>query len=256
MDNKLHIHFTGGNIEPGIIRSRELARVITAFEDAIASVVAQEHPGLRAEQIAVALEGVAQGSLLLEFAAPVGQPVYDAAHKLFSAIQNREWGSVPAASLRGTRKIREFAKRHDCVAQLSTTYGDTSVSAVLDEGTNIPASAVVYGETELIGEVARAGGVEPRVAFKTIQGQTLFCKTTRALAKELAHSLYEQIHVAGVATIDFETLDIMDFEITRLISSPVLPPLQAFGEIRQEFGAHFMGIQDVDEWVHQTRHGE
>ncbi|MEM7126266.1 MAG: hypothetical protein AAF702_08075 [Chloroflexota bacterium] len=254
MTNRLQIHFTGGDIAPATTGAKDLAKVLTAFEAAIAAVAAQER-GVKAEQVIVSLSGIQEGSLNLEFDSPWAQPVYEAADLLLSSIENKEWGRVPAPALRGVREIVSFTKSHKCTAHLSSMHDSKRVSTVLTPELKIPVSAIIYGETELTGTVTRVGGADPKVGFRTIQEQLLFCPTTTQLAKELAQYLYEEITVAGVATLDFETLAITDFEITRFIAQRTLSPSQGFKELRKNFGHYFDDIADVDAWSHEIRHG-
>jgi hypothetical protein len=105
----------------------------------------------------------------------------------------------------------------------------------------------------LIGEVKRVGGVEPKVTFQTIQGQTLYCTVTEELAKELAHHLYQEVKVRGAARWNSYTFSIEEFFITALLTYQPTPPAQAFQRLRESYGHYFDEISDANTWVHQLR---
>ena len=254
-EHGLQISFTGGDVSPATTRAKDLAQVITAIEDAVAITVIQDHAELRAENIVVGLTSIEEGSLHLGFTAPLEEPVYQAAHKLVAAVQNGDWSLVRPAALRKVKDIRRFAAKHNCIAQIRTRHANQSAVAVLTSDTQIPDAANIYGETELVGEIKRVGGVDPKVTFQTTQGQTLYCPTTETLAKELAHYLYERVKVIGVATVDFETLTVVDFEITRFASRRNTSLGIAFAQISKQYGRYFDEIDDVDAWCADVRHG-
>lgn len=50
-DKRIEIRLTGAAVAPGLLRSRELAEVITAVEEMIAAVVEQENPEIKSEEV-------------------------------------------------------------------------------------------------------------------------------------------------------------------------------------------------------------
>lgn len=72
---------------------------------------------------------------------------------------------------------------------------------------------ILTGETTLYGEVKRVGGFKPRVVLKTIQGDTIYCDASKALAQELGRRLYTEVGVRGQAKWNMQTLRIDAFII-------------------------------------------
>ncbi len=253
--NELSLRFVGPQIAPDQIRARDLARILGAYEGALADLVARVTAGVRSEQVTVSLTDIRAGSLDLTFTPALDEPIYRAAYELIEALQRQEWGRLPFSVLNHVREILNFNRRYGCTAYLHVGYANEAISAVLEPDTVVPTAALLYGETQLVGEVRRVGGAEPKVEFRTVQGETLFCTTSEDLAKELGHYLYEQVEVAGVAEWNFSTSEIAEFEIRRLVAARRPKPAQAFKQLRQQFGHLFEKIDDVDAWTRQTRHG-
>lgn len=253
MNDDLTIRFTGNHIQPGHVRSRELGDVIAAFEEAIAAVVVRAHPELKTEQIIVGLATIHDGSIGLAFAAPLGDPVYRAAHQLIGAVQAHDWAGLPWDALKPLREVLKFVTRHQCVADLAVHHDGLVAAAAITTATEIPRAATLRGTTTLYAEVKRAGGMEPRVMLQTLSGRTLFCDTSEEIAKALGARLYEHVGVVGYAEWDYQTLEVIGFEITEVLSYRRTSPVEAFQSLRQEFGHYFDAIEDPEAWVHELR---
>jgi hypothetical protein len=119
----------------------------------------------------------------------------------------------------------------------------------------IPPAVTLYGQTQIIAEVKRVGGKEPRVMLETLKGDTIDCETTAEIAKLLGNHLYQQVKLTGAAQWDFETLSIIDFEISAVLPYKRVSPAQAFAAVREQFGPYFDQIEDPNEWAAQARHG-
>lgn len=250
--NQLNLRFVGEEISPLGIRSRELANIISAFEGAVAELVARQHPTLRVETIAVSLVDVRDASLGLTFDSDLGELVYPAGLKLATVIEHRQWSELPIASLKHVRKLLDVTKRWRCTAELRTVHNDITALAVLSPDIDIPDTATLYGKTTLIGDVKWVGGAEPRVMFTTVHGETLYCDVDEQLAKELAQHLYETVQLTGLVQWNFETLEVMEFEITEFVTH-VGRPKASFEALRERFGDYFDDIDDVDSWADNVR---
>ena len=252
MTNQLSLRFVGEEVSPLGIRSRELANIISAFEGAVAELVVRQHPTLKVESIAVSLVEVHDASLGLTFDSDVGELVYPAGLKLAAAIEQRQWSELPIASLRYVRKLIDVTKRWRCTAELRAMHNAATVLTVLSPDIDIPDTATLYGKTTLIGDVKRVGGAEPRVMFTTIHGETLYCDVDEQLAQELAQYLYETVQLTGLVQWNFETLEVMEFEITEFVAH-VGKPKASFEALRERFGDYFDDIDDVDSWADNVR---
>jgi len=256
MSNNLELRFIGKNIKPAGERAHDIGEVIGAFEEAIAAIVLRQHPRLKRDSIAVSLVAIGNESIGLVFEPNLDDFTFLATRKLVEAIQNKEWAVLPSGTRSALRKILRFVNKKECVAQFKVAHNDEVVSTMLAPNTIIPASVSLFGETEIFGEVKRVGGSEPKVEIKTLQGETLYCNATEAIAKQLGSRLYEQVGVYGVAEWNFETLEIEEFEITRVSDYAYVSPNDAFEKLSGSFSSYFESITDVEHWAHEVRHVE
>ena len=68
MKRLFQLRFTGGGVKPDAVPARELAELIIAAEEAIASVALQRNPALNPDEIVVGLVQIEEKSLGLSFA--------------------------------------------------------------------------------------------------------------------------------------------------------------------------------------------
>jgi len=244
-----------GDIEPLRLRAHDLGEIISSYEDALAAVVARRHPTLKPETITVGLVSVDEGSVALAFDAPLPEFVYPAALEVTRAIASQAWADLPLRAVKPIRKIVQFLRQRNLTAQFHTVVGADAASAVITKDTNIPPAVTLYGQTEIIAEVKRVGGKEPRAMLETLQGDTLYCVTTAEIAKQLGNYLYQQVRVSGAAEWDFETLALAEFEIAAVLPYQRTSPTKAFAAVREQFGAHFDQIDDPNAWASQVRQG-
>jgi hypothetical protein len=255
MNDGIELRFTGEITTVGL-RSKDIGEVITALEDAVAAIASDKNPGLRRDSIPLSLVKVEEGSIVLTFDTNVRDLVFPATFLLSDMIQGSRWSDLPLRALQNVRELIRFVRRHKCLAQLQVRQAGRTSTVVLSPDVQIPDSVTLFGETELYGEVKRVGGVEPKVELKTLQGETLYCETTEEIAKELGNHLYEQVKVYGAAQWNSETLEIIEFEIHRVVQYQPTSPAQAFREIRRDFGHLFDDIEDPNAWVNKIRYGE
>lgn len=125
--------------------------------------------------------------------------------------------------------------------------------AEMTAATEIPEPAKVRGETTLYGEVQRVGGATPKVQFRSIDGDLIYCDATRELTREAAVRLYEQVGLRGEAEWDLKTLRVTSFTIEEILSFEDVGVPSAFAELREIVGRYFDEISDVDAFVEQLR---
>ena len=216
---------------------------------------ARRHPGIKPESIAVGLVQVGAGSVALTFDAALPEYVYPAALDITRAIATASWADLPLRAVKPLRKLVQFLRKKDLAVHFHTVYGAETAAAVVTKTTDIPPAVTLYGQTEIVAEVKRVGGKDPRAMLETLQGDTLYCETTAEIAKLLGNHLYEQVRVSGAAQWDFENLSITDFEINAVLPYKRVAPAAAFAAIRERFGAYFDQIDDPNKWASDNRHG-
>lgn len=255
MSDLLTIRFTGSdNVKPPEIRSRDIAQIIEAYEDAIVSIALEEHPELRKDAIRVSLIEIQDASVGLIFRPNLPQISFPAALKINEAIKHGSFFILNERARECLRKISNFTKKHQCEAVFIAETEERQTQATLAPTIEIPRAYNLKGETVLYGEVKRAGGIEPTVWIQTIDGETLYCPTTTVIAVQLGKMLYEQVAVMGHATWDFETFQVKEFTIQEVLTDYRKTSLPtAFAHLREIAGEAFDKIVDVNQYVKSLR---
>lgn len=256
-ENELTLRFTGvADIKPQAVRASELAEIITAFEAAITNTVIARDPALKREQLVVPLVALTDQSIGLVFAPNLPDLTLAAATRIAEAIVHNNFTTLPIATLKPLRTLLWFVRAYRCIAELRVVRANQVQVAALTPETQIQAASTLRGETVLYGEVVRVGGVEPKVEIRTLQGKTLFCPTTTAIAVQLAGRLYQQVGVYGEAEWNVETLEIEEFSIQQVSPYGKIPLHQAFTQLRESANSVYDAQEDVSAYMTAVRYEE
>lgn len=253
-DKRIEIRLVGEGIAPGLIRSKEVAEVITAVEEMIAAMVEHENPDVKADQILVGLSAVTGGSMTLIFTPNMEALTVPAAEMVMGAIAAQQFDMLPHGSLAALRSLHSFTRQHQAVTEFRTLNGASVLLAEITPQTAIPEPAYVTGVTTLYGDILRVGGSEPKVVFRNVSDNELvYCSATREMTRQAATRLYERVGLRGEAAWDSETWELASFRIDEILDYEDVGIVQAFAELRESVGAYFDQIDDVDAFVEQLR---
>lgn len=245
----------GDGISPGKLRSKEIAEIIESVEDMIASTVVQDHPELKKESIIIGLRGVREGSIGLEFSPNLEELTLPATYRITRSIVQDDFTSLSNNTLTSLRKLSAFTRRHNCRAEFSTLNGKIEALAVVTPETKIPERYSISGETSLYGEITRVGGAEPKIQFKTLEGEIIYCSTDREIARKAGTKLYNRVEIQGVAEWNSETLKIETFHVTDISDYEEIRLSEAFEELSDLIGNSLDYIDNVDDFVSEIRYG-
>lgn len=250
----VEVRFAGNNIKPDKIRSKELAELIASYEDAIASILVHENPELSKDTITVSLVAIGKSSIGLQFLPNLEELTFPAASRIAKSISRNDYSDLPHHAVESLRSISSFTKRHGCDAEFRAVNGESKVEATLHPTTVIPTTPKLIGETILYGEVKRVGGASPRVMITTLEGDTVYCDLSEALAIELGHRLYTDVGLKGKATWNAKTLELDAFVVESITDYSSISAPDAFAELRDLIGDDFADIEDVQEYVTSLRY--
>lgn len=249
----LEVRFTGDNMKPGLIRSKEIAQIIETIEDMVASTVVAHHPNIDKDNIIVGLETLSNQSLGLGFAANMTDFTLPAVARITQAIAEQNFTLIPPAAIKGARVIQSFLKKHQCEAQIQAPYHK---SATMTATTPIPSASYIKGETILYGEIKRVGGIVPKIQLKTINGQTIYCDVAEEeLTRQLGGRIYTQVGIQGEASWDTETMKIVSFLAKQLLPYRKTSLIEAFEALHEAIGGSFDNLKDVDKFAQDVRAG-
>lgn len=251
----VELRLTGENVAPGAVRSRELADIITATEDMIASVVVRDDPTLKKDEVIVGLLRVAEGSLSLQFATPLGAPVLLATDEIATSVRDNDYEKLPRSSVQSLRTISSFSRRYNCDLELNRLDGDRKQLAVITPETRIEPIPLVAGSSTIYGEVISVGGVEPAARIRLPSGELVSCAVTRALAKQLGEKLYSWVGLRGTGKWASKDLTLKEFVGEGISSYEDTPVSEAMAELSQMVGHYFAEVEDVEQHVSELREG-
>lgn len=106
-------------------------------------------------------------------------------------------------------------------------------------------------QTVIYGRVVRVGGTEPRVMFEAASGKTLFCRVKdEDLARRIGERLYTWVGFEGVAVLDSDSLETVEFRVEKLTDYEGRLSLRdALSELAAVAGPAYAEIENPDEYV-------
>ena len=126
-DKRIEIRLVGEGVAPGLIRSKEIAEVITAVEEMIAAMVEHENPQIKADEVLIGLSGVTGGRMTLGFTPSMEALTVPAAETVMRAIDEQQFEGLPHGTLVGLRKLHAFTRQHEVTTEFRTLNGVSDV---------------------------------------------------------------------------------------------------------------------------------
>lgn len=253
------------SVRPGLIRSKEVAELIDAFEDVIASVVVAKHPDIPKDRVVVGLREVLDQSVGLRFQPNIQELTIPAAREVANAISDQEITSLPLGAIDGIRKISRFVKRYKCNAEIYTQNGRRDLLSTITPETEIPEISPFQGETTLYGEITRVGGKKPKIQFQDISGKIIYCgiydgenrsfDEIKAIAKKAGNLLYSKTALYGLAEWNSKSFELVRFDVIDILDYQEVSLSDSIGELAQAVGGVFDEIEDIDKHFSEIRYG-
>lgn len=255
MTSSISLRLSGPSISPGNVKSKELAEILEAMEDMIASEVIKENPKIKKDEIVIGLCEIGNNSVGLKFKYTHNRYVLACYLALTAAIQSNHFEELTPQSIKSLRTISSFTQKHQCIAKF-TEETKKDILAEITPDTIIPTAGTIKGETTIYGKVIRVGGKKPRATVETIDGVILYCDLDVDLAKILGHKLYTTVTLHGNAVWDHHNFSLEEFEIKEVDDFGALNPDDSCNQMRAIIGKFFKKITDVPGFVTVVRNGE
>lgn len=232
MTDAIEIRLRGDGIQPGLVRSHELAEILEAVEDFITAEIIKREPSTKREDIVVGLYEIGDRSIGLRFKASfsaIALPAFAAASQ---AIAVGDFHDLSPQSLKPLQVLWNFSKRHNSATELK--FVDAQVPlATIDPSTTLPPTVKLRGGTEFVAKVVRVGGKTPRAVLEMLDGTLIYCDVDEVLAKELGHELYTTATFTGDAVWSAATYELEEFRITGFKSFPGDDPYETLTQLRR-----------------------
>lgn len=253
MTEFIGLRFTG--MKPSDIRAGELAKIIVAFEDMIASTVQRNRPQIKKEELGVGLVKIEDKSIGLEFSTKLPELTIGAYEEITDLVAKENFLELSGETLDALREIHSFVKSKNCEGELFSRNGKTVLKAILLPSTEIPQHPKVTAQTVIYGRIVRVGGVDPRVMIEQASGKTTFCRVKdENLARKLGERLYTWAGLEGLATLDSDSLEILEFRVERITEYEGETSLvNAFAQLKELAGKYYADIHNVEKYVSDLR---
>lgn len=247
------MHYTGENIEPGRIRSKEIADVIAAVEEMIAATVIEERDDLKKSDVIVGLARIEPGSLRLIFQPVQPTLTQPALRKVSSAIIQEDFEELSKGVVDAISELAKFARRHNSTGELLIRDGEEQLLAKITPELDVRQLPHICGETTIYGSVKRIGGERPGARVEILSGETITCIMTEKIARRLAHKLYDFVGLSGTAYWNATTLALERFEVDSITEYEDTPIDEAVQSLADVAAPYFTDIDDVDRYVAALR---
>lgn len=260
MNYQIEVRLIGDDLTPNKISSRDVGELITAIEQMIAAVVAQDNPalGIKEDEVIVGLSGVEKGSYILQFESLYEIPSQNAYQKIAEAVVTGKYDNLPIHSIEAIRTTRKIARTYKTETQFWEKNGQYRQLATIAPNTEIDVILpTIAGKTTLYGYIIGIMGSDPpRVHLRLISGEKIICNVTRKnnlqVARQLGQSLYTNVGVRGTATWYISDMSIKHFLVEEMTPYKGISVKEALENLNEYTGENYRYI-DIEELVADLR---
>ena len=163
-ESLLEIRLAGGDIAPQNIRAGEMAEILEAIEDMLASLVEKDNAVLTKDDLVIGLVNIKEGSVHLQFSSKYPEAVLPAFHEVSKSVNDNDFNALPHNAVKSLKNFSAFIRRKQCNAEFIARNGTPKerVLAVLSPDIKITSLEPLHGETVIYGKVIRVGGRDPK----------------------------------------------------------------------------------------------
>ncbi|AFN73830.1 hypothetical protein MROS_0587 [Melioribacter roseus P3M-2] len=249
------LRFAGDDIKPENIRAKDLAEVISAFEDSLLKLILKDNRELNEEKIIIGLVDVENGSAKLKFKSTIPEITLSALLLISTSISKNDFSQLPSSSIRSLKTISDFTKKRNCVAEFRANPLEEKPLASINKETSIeiPDTHYIIGETSIYGRVERVGGVKPKVMIRLTDNNLISCDVSEEVAKKLGQNLYKMIGFVGKAKWLAENYSLENFEIEDVIEYEETSLLQGLDELSSLIGEYWSDVDNVVDVISSMR---
>lgn len=236
--------------KPQDVEFADLVEFVSALQEAIAGTLGTVDKSL----VSLRLVGVSEGSDRLTLAVP--RAAATSVADIASSVRESSYSTLPRRAHAALSDMSRIARRRRWGFRFVRNQRLKIAQAEVPADREIPPPAVqeIKGATTILAHCMRVGGVKPRAELRLPNRETLLhVDITEGIAKQLR--VYEDVVLAGQATWDAATWEIVDFAVTAVSPFQSTPVDVSFRELARAAGEAWVGV-DVDEFVARQRSAE
>lgn len=228
----IELRFVGNQINPAVVKPREIAELIISFEKTLLSDIKERHPEIDTTQLLFSFEEIKDASIGIRF---LPQLVKDIVLSSFSFIstsfQTGDFSGLSNDTISELRSLARFSKKYQCAGEFNYNGKQLSTFSPTTE-IEFNKNPIIKEDITIFGRITDSGGDNPNVHLKVNDEITLIFPTSEAIAKQLAHKLYERVSLFGTVKWDAITYKVLDFKIKEIIEFKPGNTLKAINELR------------------------
>lgn len=254
MDNiQIGIRFIG--MKPSDIRATELAKIITAFEDMIASTVNRNRQEIPKKELGIGLVFIDEKSVGLKFSTKLPELTIPAYNEITKSISSDKFLQLSSETLKHLREIHNFVKARNSEAEMLIHNGKITVNAILFPKIEIPEHPKIKTQIVIYAKIIRVGGSKPHVTIELPSENSLTCQVKdEALARKIGQRLYTFAGLQGNATLDSDNLDVLEFRVEKLNDYEGRLSLKdTIAQLSSMSGKYYADVNDVEAYVESLR---
>ena len=255
MNDVIEIKLSGEGITPDKIRAKDLAEVITSFEEGMIPLLLRKTPNLNLDELVIGLVEVEAGSVKLRFVSSMVEITLASFLIFTDSIANNNFEQLPVKSIESVQRLTTCAKKYNCNIDFRSHPESSKPLAQITPNTEIaiPENRLVKGQSTIYGRIERVGGKDPSVMITALNGQTIYCKVKMDFAKKLGTKLYSLVGLIGNSRWNLDDYTIESFEITGLLNYEDTPITDAISELSKTIGKYWADTKDVIKAVSEIR---
>lgn len=248
--------FADESISPSSFRAKEVAQILESFEVSLLSILERDHPEIDQSKAFVSLVEVQESSLKLKFVANVAALV-SAFTVLTSSIKAKNLHNLPDKAIESTKEIHKIAKEKRSKLEyynLSESSEIPLLEILPDDEIQMPAELRFSGHTSIYAQILRVGGKDPKARIQLLDGRSISVEVNKAIAKQLAKRLYEEVELIGVAEWSMRgERDLIDFKIEKLGDYIESTISEAIKDLAKVIGKSWKDVEDPDKYINDLR---
>jgi hypothetical protein len=206
----------------GRLPNKTLIQLLEAIDDLALALLARRNPNITSDTLKVALSGLAEGSVRLQFETSHEDEMREAFLSLGQALREDAFDTLPTSAVQALSELQKITRHYDAKAHFATVNGTRQELGTLTPKTHLDVIRNRLTSVDTIyGTVLRVGGEEPpRVRVRLLDDTLITCRITRRdrrdVARQLGARLYDVVAMTGEAKRDSRTLELLDFAVYRV----------------------------------------
>lgn len=249
MPKQLKIRFS---LPPEKVSANEFSKVVSAYENAIVSVVKKNHPH-RLIPAHISVTGVEKDDLGIDLKPNSDDDIFEAAHEINVNISNRTFNKLPINAVENLNIIQRFINEKGVTAYLNGYEGIASSQITSETNLEVDETFYLQGETTIYGKVVRIGGATPKVRIEIDKNKSISIEVKTDVAKDLSSHLYETVAITGLAKWKKEDNELVDLKFISHKKLSKKSLTEKLKELKSVIGKHWDNIDNPDEHLAHLR---